>query len=178
MIQMEMLVSVTKLERLQTALKQLPIKLQRKLIREETRQAAKDHLLKQAKSEVKRKTGRLRRAITIRAIKRSRVATGVRTAMSSSKFTGDAFYGGFLEYGWRLGKRPRSILYLQRLKSKAKTQERKAEIQKDIEAIDKRPKIEPKKWMANVAKWFGPRAADQAADRIGKRIVEEMKKGG
>lgn len=171
-------VAVAKLALLQNALKQLPITLQRKIIREETRKASKQHMLHRAKYSVPRRTGRLRRAIAVRAIKRSRVAAGVRTAMSSHKFKGDAFYGGFLEYGWRVGKRSRTILYLQRLKSRAKTNERKSEIQAQIESADTRPKIEPKKWMQDIAKMFGPRAVEQSANEIGKRIVEEMKKGG
>ena len=96
----QQLASIVKMAR------RLPVALRNKIIRQELRKAAKVTLLPLAKSRMPKRTGTLRKNLKIRAIKRSRVNSGVRLALSSKDFTGDAFYGGFIEYGWRLGKRP------------------------------------------------------------------------
>ena len=66
-------------------------------------------LLEEVKRTTPKRTGNLRKLIKIRAMARSRRMTGYRvTAAQAGKkgaFTGDAFYGGFLEYGWKTGKR-------------------------------------------------------------------------
>lgn len=76
----------------------IPAKLSRKILREESRRAAKDKLLNHAKSLTPTRTGLLKRSIKILAIKRTRTAVGVRIAMTSKGWT-KKFYGGFVEYG-------------------------------------------------------------------------------
>lgn len=48
------------------------------------------------------KTRTLSRSIKVRSLKRSRSRTGVRvtTGKADNAFTGKAFYGGFVEFGW------------------------------------------------------------------------------
>lgn len=76
----------------------MPAKIAKKILREESRRAAKDHLLAHARSLTPNRSGLLRRSIKVVAMKRSRVAVGVRVAMTSKKWT-KQFYGGFVEYG-------------------------------------------------------------------------------
>lgn len=87
-------------KRILDSLAKLQPKLSRKILREESRKTAKSVLLPVAKQNTPKDTGLMRKSIKIVSIKRSRVAVGVRLAMSSKKFPGDRlFYGGFLEYG-------------------------------------------------------------------------------
>ena len=60
-----------------------------------------------AKSIAPRDTGKLRRAIRIRVLKRSRKRVGARVTIGSheSMFKGRTFYAAFQEYGWKTGKR-------------------------------------------------------------------------
>jgi HK97 gp10 family phage protein len=62
---------------------------------------------KTARAIAPKKTGRLRKAIRIRVLKRSRRRVGARVTVGSldSMFKGRTFYGAFQEYGWRVGRR-------------------------------------------------------------------------
>ncbi len=81
-------------------LNKLEPKIAKKILRQESRRAAKDVLLPAAKSNTPVDSGLLRKNIKILAIKRSRVAVGVRVAMTSKKWPNDQiFYAGFVEYG-------------------------------------------------------------------------------
>lgn len=50
-------------------------------------------------------SGKLRRAIKVRAMARSRSRIGARITIGDRFFQGETFYGGFQEWGWRVGKR-------------------------------------------------------------------------
>lgn len=144
----ELEVNQAQLKAISRSLRQLEPKLQKKIIREEARRAAKAHLLPQAKSAVPVDSGTYRKSIKVRAIKRSRKAVGVQVSAGVKGFTGDAFYGGFLEYGWRVGKRGNS---------------------------DRRH-VKGKGYLAGVAKSQGPKAANAAAKGIAARIDQELRK--
>ena len=63
-------------------------------------------ILSAAKSNAPVDSGALRNSLTIRAIKKSRRGVGVRvTNKVGHDFKGKQFYGGFQEFGWKLGKR-------------------------------------------------------------------------
>lgn len=49
--------------------------------------------------------GRLRKAIRVRAAKRSRKYIGMTVTVGKELFKGDEFYGAFQEFGWKTGKR-------------------------------------------------------------------------
>ena len=76
----------------------------RKVIRQASRVAIKP-VRSAAKSQAPHDSGALRRAIRIRAIKRSRSKVGTRITIGEKDFTGSTFYGGFQEWGWKTGKR-------------------------------------------------------------------------
>ena len=57
------------------------------------------------KSGTPSKTGKLVRSLKVRAIKRSRKGVGVMTVFGDGWYAGDTFYGAFLEFGHRIGKR-------------------------------------------------------------------------
>jgi HK97 gp10 family phage protein len=56
----------------------------------------------------KKKGGSLRRAIRTRSAKRSRRYIGAVTVMGKGFFKGDTFYGAFVEFGHKVGKRGRA----------------------------------------------------------------------
>jgi HK97 gp10 family phage protein len=60
-----------------------------------------------ARSVAPKNTGKLRRAIRVRVLKRSRKRVGARVTIGAheSMFKGRTFYAAFQEYGWRTGKR-------------------------------------------------------------------------
>lgn len=84
-------------------------RLRRKVLGKAARIAMKP-LLQNAKANApKGKTGLLRKAIKLRAMKRSRVKVGVYIAIGDKMFEGQTFYGAFQEFGWRVGKRDKSL---------------------------------------------------------------------
>lgn len=66
-----------------------------------------DPVRKTAQAIAPKRTGKLKRAIRIRVLKRSRVRVGARVTVGShdSMFKGRTFYAAFQEYGWKAGKR-------------------------------------------------------------------------
>lgn len=132
-------------------LKRLPVKIQRKILREESRKTAKAILLPVAKERVPKQTGALRKSIKVRALKRSTVRTGVRVGYAAKDFAGDTFYGSFLEYGWRVGKRG------------GKSSE------------DKRRKIDGKYHLKSVADSRGEKAKDAFLKQSASRIESELR---
>jgi HK97 gp10 family phage protein len=67
-------------------------------------------LLANAKSQAPSKSGVLRKAIKLRAMKRNRRGiVGIFVDMSEKRFQGDTYYGAFQEFGWHAGKRDKSL---------------------------------------------------------------------
>lgn len=80
-----------------------------KFMRKATREAVKQIVLPKVKARVPVETGELEASLTVRALKRSRtrMGSGVTKKDNSPQefrnplFSGDTFYGGFLEFGFR-----------------------------------------------------------------------------
>ena len=131
MIQVQFNIPQSELRALDKRLKDLEKNISRRFIRQSTRQSVKTHLLPQmrrvtpaggARSRGRapfrnagmryvgeryhdagssgRSTGKLRRSLKIRSIRRSRVAVGSQVQVKFPN-SGDAFYGSFLELGWK-----------------------------------------------------------------------------
>lgn len=79
---------------------------QKAAIRKASRAALKP-VAAAAKANAPKRSGRLRKSIKVKAIKRSRSRVGSRvtTSKTDNQFKGRQFYSGFQEYGWRVGKR-------------------------------------------------------------------------
>jgi HK97 gp10 family phage protein len=62
---------------------------------------------KTARAIAPKETGKLRRAIRVRVLKRSKKRVGARVTVGNhdSMFKGRRYYAAFQEYGWKLGKR-------------------------------------------------------------------------
>lgn len=92
--------------KLNIALANLANKLQRKFVRQAARYALKT-VVKTARQLAPKKTGRLRKSIKVKSIKRSRSRIGSRvtTGAADNQFTGESFYGAFIEFGWKTGRR-------------------------------------------------------------------------
>lgn len=85
----------------------LAIKVQKKVLREGTRAAAKI-VLAQAKANMPVVTGRAQASLKVRAMKRSRKrpdTVGVNVISSAGFYKGDDFYVGFVEMGHKAGPR-------------------------------------------------------------------------
>lgn len=79
-------------------------KVRKRALRTGMRSAMKVVLAK-AKQLVPVDSGALKRSLTIRSAKRSRSSVGIMVTTKEGLFSGETFYGGFKEYGHRLGKR-------------------------------------------------------------------------
>lgn len=132
----------------------LPKTIRNKILRQELRKFGKE-LVAPSKAATPVATGKLRKSVKVRAQKRSRSSIGVVVGYSEKPFTGDTFYGAFLEWGWRLGKRP----------SKAG------------KANDTRPTIPGRRMLGKVAEARGPGLLSRLAVAIGLRIQREARNG-
>lgn len=84
----------------------LPAKIEKRVWRKACRAAAKV-ILPRARANAPKQTGQLRKALRVRALKRSRVYVGARVTVGADKwYTGDTFYAAFVEFGHKIGKRP------------------------------------------------------------------------
>jgi hypothetical protein len=146
-----MIFNERQLARLNRMLLQLPKKIRNKVLRVELRRAAKE-LVKPNKDATPVRTGLLRKSVKVRSI-RSRTDIGFTTGYSEKNFVGKTFYGAFLEFGWKAGKRP------------SRTQK------------DNRIKIPARRMLGKVAEAKGPSLLVSARTRIMLRIAEEARNG-
>lgn len=51
------------------------------------------------------RSGLTRRAIKVRSLARSRVRVGARITLNDKPFAGETYYAGFVEFGWKTGRR-------------------------------------------------------------------------
>lgn len=83
----------------------LPMKVEKKILRQALRPAAK-LILDSARQNAPVDTGALRKSLAVRAGKRTRKGTvRVQVQTSDGMFTGKTFYGAFQELGHHRGKR-------------------------------------------------------------------------
>jgi len=133
----------------------LPKKIRNKILREELRRAAKT-LIAPSRTATPVRTGQLRKSVKVRSVKsRGNKAIQFGVGYSGKNFQGDTFYGSFLEFGWKVGKRP----------SRAS------------KALDTRKKIPARRMLGKVAESKGPALLSSAANRIIIRIQQEAKNG-
>lgn len=85
-------------------LHQLAGKEQKAVVRKAARTSIKT-LLPTVRRNAPKDTGALRRSFTVRALTRSAKQFGARITTRGGLFQGKTFYGGFQEWGWKLGKR-------------------------------------------------------------------------
>lgn len=94
-------VEVRNIKRLQRKLDRLSGAEAKKSLRKGTREASKV-IQRTAKSLAPRRTGRLRGAIRVRALRRSRKKrVGSQVLVGEGFFRGATFYGAFQEFGWK-----------------------------------------------------------------------------
>lgn len=142
---------VAKINRMLTA---LPKKIRNKILREELRKGAKT-LLPASKAATPARTGKLRRSVKVRAVKRSRKSVGVLVGYNDKAYAGDTFYGAFLEWGWKQGKRPSRVVR--------------------GGASDNRKEIPGRRMLGNVAEAKGPGVLDAVITQIASRIQTEAR---
>ena len=82
----------------------LPATLERKVIRKALRNAAKP-IQAAVKQIAPKQSGQLKKAVKVRAYKKSRKGFGFAVRLGAGDFKGDTFYGAFQEYGWKTGSR-------------------------------------------------------------------------
>lgn len=85
----------------------LPLRVEKKVLREGLREGAKV-VQEAAKRAAPRLTGLMKSAIRVRAAKRSRRNKNlvtIRVVLGQDFFKGETFYGAFQEFGWKAGPR-------------------------------------------------------------------------
>jgi HK97 gp10 family phage protein len=156
---------------LQRMLENVPKKLRNKILRQELRKGAKA-LVPPSKAATPARTGKLRRAVKVRAQKRSQKSVGVFVGYSEKGFTGDTFYGSFLEWGWRGGKRKSGVEVLGGRKKRRFTQEQRDTVQS---ANDSRVKQPGRFFLTRVATTRGPAVLNAVIKSVSQRIETEAK---
>lgn len=97
-------VTINGTKELAAVLRSIPEKEAAGAIRKGTR-AGQKLIARVAVRRAPRRTGAMARAIKVRAMKRRRHRFGNVVVIGEKTFVGDAFYGGFQEFGWHIGKR-------------------------------------------------------------------------
>lgn len=95
---------VTGIKGLDKALKALPAKIEKKVLRQAMRKGVKP-IQAAAKANVPVRSGTLKKAIKVRAMKRKKDRLGVLVIVGQGDFKGETFYGAMIEYGHFAGKR-------------------------------------------------------------------------
>lgn len=132
---------ITGVKELMEKLDQFEPKLRKKILRKTLRKAAKP-VLATARRYVPVDTAALKKSLKVRALKRSRRhkhRVGIAVMTSEGWFKGDEYYGAFVEFGHRVGKRTRKVERLRR--------SRFAIARALAGLADSRPRVEPKKYM-------------------------------
>jgi len=156
---------------LQRMLENVPKKLRNKILRQELRKGAKI-LVPPSKAATTVRTGTLRRAVKVRAQKRSQKSVGVFVGYSEKGFTGDTFYGAFLEWGWRGGRRKSGKEVLGGRKKRRFTQEQRDAVQA---VNDSRVKNPGRFFLTRVANRRGPAVLTSVIKAVSKRVETEAK---
>lgn len=100
---------------LERKLKTLPTRVRNKVVRTALREGAK--IVQHATKELAPvRTGLLKKSIKVRAAKRKRGRIAINVQMGAGDYKGETFYGAFIEYGHRLGKRTNGIKRAQKKK--------------------------------------------------------------
>src|SRR6185436_11705561 len=116
--------------KIEAMLKDLEPKLRRSILKDAVYKGA-DAVLSTALQLVPHRSGALARSLRVIGFRPKRGQRGIIGATvvcsggSKDKYTkrggffqGDQFYGGFQEFGWHVGKRPKNIVRLQRAASR------------------------------------------------------------
>lgn len=129
-----------------------PMKVQKKVVRKPLRDGSKI-IADAAKANAPSAGGLLRKAIKVRAAKRSRKNKNlvtVRPQIGAGDFKGETFYGAFQEYGYRVGRRQMG---------------------------DKRTFVEGRHYMERAFKEKSPQAKDVVISGIKRGIEAEARLG-
>jgi len=174
-MQVQATINSRQLAKIITALKRIPGKEGKKIIRKAAREAANQVLLPVARSAAPADTGKMRRNIKVRAIGRSKNGVGVRIGASEKDFTGDQFYAAFQELGWRVGKRTKEVMDFQKAtRNSVRSVVRRSEIYAS-NVNDTRRHIPGRKFLQKTAEQKGEQAANVAANKIGDAIIKLAK---
>lgn len=139
---------VTGSDELNRKLQELKGPKQKAAIRKASREALRP-VAEQVKSTAPKRTGRLARSAKVRSLTRSRSRVGSRVTVSGtgSNFKGKTFYGGFIEYGWKAGRRVRNA-DLGAARGAKRTADQRAEAERRNNA---RRQIKGTEWMKKAA---------------------------
>lgn len=86
------------------ALRELDRKAQKRIVRKALRAGGKV-IQDKARTEAPTRTGALKRNVKIRGGRASKGSVALNIGIGARDFTGKTFYGGFVQYGHRIGKR-------------------------------------------------------------------------
>lgn len=179
-------------EKIDRMLRTLDTKVARKVSRQAMRAGAK---IVEAQAEANAPVGKpytrkgkehkpktLKRSIKIRAFKKNRkgrIGFNVGTSGGDNLFAGEAFYGGFQELGYRVGKRTNEVKRAQTARNKALRSGDNAAIagaQSHIESVDHRTKVvRGKRFMYRAYLAKGKQATDVIGQKLLEGVIREAK---
>ncbi len=97
-------VTITGLSATRQALEQLPLKVEKRILRKGIREGAKV-MLSAARADAPSLSGATRRNVKIRGGRSKPGTIGLSVGVAAKDFAGPTFYAGFVIYGHRIGKR-------------------------------------------------------------------------
>lgn len=176
--------------RLLRRLNALEGKVQRKVVKKAAREAGRP-MLAAARKNAPRRSGKLSKSIKLRTYRRKRtniVGARITTGSKTGDFDGDTYYGAFVEYGHKIGKRSRAVARHQRRQSRfrrlrplradatAWQHKRRAVVlrrAKRAAPTDNRGDVAPREFMKRAAAETKGQAARIFRDQLSKLIVTE-----
>lgn len=132
-------------------------------------------ILQEALKRVPVKSGALRASLKIRVNpEKRRSEQSIAVLTGKGFFRGETYYGGFVHFGHRIGRRSAGILRLQSSKSRARGRNAKLLIQKRIERIDTRKRVPAHPFLFQAYDARRDQAATIARDSIVAGINREV----
>lgn len=171
--------------KLERTLRELPKRVANKVVSKSLRAGAK--VTQQAtKAAAPVRTGLLKSSIKVRATKRKKGRIGIAVQIKGGDYKGKAFYGSFIEYGYRKGKRGRGLkraqAQLARWIGRDASSSKRGGVLKRIlrsEGVvksDSREKVAGKFFMRGAFESTVQQAADVIAKQMAAGIEREAKK--
>jgi len=168
-------VSLSGFKQLERKLNELPKRIRRKVLSQSLRAGAKI-IQAEAKARVPKDTGELRRSIKVRVGKvKNRGDVKIIVITGAGDFKGDQYYGAFVEYGYRRGKRSAGVASLQKAKSSTKDSGKKAAIQAKLDKADDRQMVPARPFMRPAFDTKKNEAQRAITVRMVEGIVKEAK---
>jgi hypothetical protein len=156
---------------LQRMLENVPKKLRSTILKKELKLGAM-HLVAPMRAATPAKTGKLKTSVKVRAQKRTIKSVGFVAGYTRKGNKGRGFYGAFLEWGWRSGRRKSAREVLGGRKKRRLTSDERAK----VDLVNNSRVKQPGRFiLAKVAVRKGPAIMMRVINAVSKRVEAEAK---